>query len=154
MSYTYNEPAAGVFPDETSYVRYLIHDTSPAAPFSLTDAEVEFEIVQMKNPDGTSNIRQSAGNVAYRMSMEYQKAADAASKSVGSLHLSYNYSAQAGAYKSISNEVRKGYDHGLDQNAGVIWYDTGDVEPQFHLNQFDYRNSPSAGDGSTNTTWP
>lgn len=157
MSYTYNEPESGVFTDDVSWIRYLINDTNPSAPFSLTDAQIEFEIVQMKNPDGSTNIRQSAGNVAYRMSMAYQKAADASSKSVGYLSLSYNYGAQAAAYKALSNEVRKGYDLGLDQIAGQIWYDTGDVEPQFHLRQFDYKNYPVGGsDGSNGSsgTWP
>lgn len=156
MTYTYSEPSGGVFPDDRSHVRYLIGDTAPAAPFSLTDAEIDFELASTVNPDATNNIRQAAGNVAYRMSLAYQKAANDKSKSVGNLSISSAYAEQAAAFKSISIAIRKGYDMGNDQAAGQVWYDTTDVNPQFHLGQFDFKNQPGPNtqfDGSSGH-WP
>jgi len=144
MTYTYVEPdvTTGIFPDPVSEARYLLGDTDPTGPFSLTDAEMGYEIAKTRNDDGSPYPRAAAANAAYKMGMRYQKEAAVTSKSVGGLSLSVNYSQQALAYKNMSDQIRRERDLGSSMAAFVPSYAV--VDTQFTLGQFDY-TAPGGG---------
>lgn len=124
--YNYSEPIGGVFSTDLFEVRYLLGDTAPSAPFSLSDAEIEYEISQASTP------RVAAANVAYKMSNLYGRES-VTSKSVGDTSISRNYASVAGHYRVLALKLRSNADRGAV--AGVLW--TGPTEPEFTLGKHD-----------------
>lgn len=132
MSYTYDEPVDGVFDDQVSQVRYLVGDTSPAGPYSLSDAEIQYEAAQTSSGEPLV-VDQIAANVAYAMGDRYSRES-ATSKSVGNLSLSRDYASLAGRYYAKASALRSGRNRG--RAAVPLW--NGVPDPQFYLGQFDY----------------
>ena len=132
MAYTYTEPASGVFASAVSEVRFLLGDTVPASPFSLTDAQIEYLIAQRSD-----NRRAAAADAAFKMSNIYTSYSSTTAKSVGNLSLSKSYGDAADRYRGLSAELRRSVDLGSNNAPGLIQYDTDTVTPQFYLGQFD-----------------
>lgn len=129
MAYTYTEPTGGVFSDAVSEVRYYLGDTTPAAPFSLSDAEIQFELAQSSN-----NRKLAAANAAYKMAVRYGSEATT-SKSVGNLSLTRSYASLRDQYAALATQLRTGADTGA---TGGPAFTGGDGTPQFTVGQFDY----------------
>lgn len=129
MPYTYAEPVNGVFPTPTSEVRFLLADTTPAAPFSLSDAEIEYILTRH---DG--EVALAAGDVAFQMGTRYSAESATASKSVGNLSLSYNYAGLADRYYGLAATLRSGRDRSA-RVAGPVFFE---AETQFTIGQFDH----------------
>lgn len=129
MAYTYSEPSGGVFADAVSEVRYLLGDTTPSAPFSLTDAEIQYELAQ-----AGGNRRLAAANAAYRMATRYSEQA-VTTKSVGNLSLTKEYSSTADRYSRLAEQLRSGSDKGL---VGGPIFTADSTTPQFTLGMNDY----------------
>lgn len=130
MAYTYTEPVNGVFADPVSEVRFLLGDTVPAAPFSLSDAEIQY---LLDKPN--ANTHTAASDAAYQMGTRYIKQSATTSKTVGNLSLSVNYGELGKQYYALATSLRAGGDTGL---SAAPAYDTDYCEPQFRLGQFDY----------------
>jgi hypothetical protein len=131
MSYTYNEPTGGVFGDDVSRVRYLLSDKTPAAPFSLSDGEIQYELTA-----AAGNVNLAAASVAYKMGQAYTRQATT-SKSVGDLSLSRNYSGVAQSFFALSDELRSGRATNGITASGFFVADQP-IEPAFYVGQFDY----------------
>jgi hypothetical protein len=130
MAYTYADPTNGVFDTPVSNVRYLVEDTTPAAPFSLSDGEITVEVTA-----ASGNITLAAANVAYKMARRYAKEATT-SKSVGNLSLSRNYDGVASSYLALASDLRSGLNKGSGAIAPIF---TGaDIPQQFAVGQYDY----------------
>lgn len=127
MSYTYAEPSGGVFAEPTHEVRYLLGDTLPVAPFSLSDGEIGYELALAGNV-----VRLAASNVAYKMSGRYSSQS-ITSKSVGDLSISRDYGAVASRYIGLSVTLRSGRDRGI--SPGMFF--TGSGDEQFALGKHD-----------------
>jgi hypothetical protein len=104
--YTYSEPVAGVYSEPWYEVRYLLNDTVPAAPFSLSDAEIQYELVAVAGV-----VRFAAANVAMKMSGRYSSQA-VKSKHVGNTSISRDYTHVSGYYRMLATNIRSNKDRG------------------------------------------
>lgn len=125
-AYTYAPPVGGVFPTVKDRVRYLVGDRRPAAPFSLSDSEIEFELLEASN-----DPNEAAARVAHAMADSYSSES-ATSKSVGSLSISRGYSDTARRFYLKARALR-------GSGGAVAGIFTGGAagEPQFFVGQFD-----------------
>lgn len=132
-TYSYQEPVQGVFQDPASEVRFLVNDTSPAAPDSLTDDEVHYLLAQAGD-----DRRQAAAAVARRMAGRFaRRSGGVASKSVNGLSLTYNYADLAQSYRALADELAAGTETG-GTGVSAIW--TGDdIAGVFDQGSFDNR---------------
>ena len=129
MPYTYEEPDedTGLFDEPWYEVRYLVNDKTPAAPFSLSDAEVKRELAQ-----AGGSVYRAAAEVAFQMALAYGRQA-VTSKSVGSLSISRSYSGLQAQYEALSRMLRR---RGNGRTASAVF--TGDeAQVEFFVGQHD-----------------
>lgn len=127
-TYTYTEPVAGAFPNPSDEIRFLLGDTRPSAPISMSDAELVYLLARAGNND----VYLAASQAARRMGSRYRKSA-AKSKSVGNLSLSFDYNAAADGYNLLADELAEG--GGDSAPIGAI-YSSSPL--MFTQGQFDY----------------
>lgn len=132
MAYTYTEPVGGVFVDAISEVRYYLNDRTPAAPFSLSDAEITFELGQV-----SQNRLLAASNAASIMAVVYGSQATT-NKSVGNLSIAKRYDGLRDMYDALSRRLRAQSSSG--RVAGGIFTGTS-TDPEFYVGQFDNTES-------------
>jgi hypothetical protein len=120
-TYTYTEPAGGSFNSATSEIRFLINDTKPAAPDSLSDDELSYLLGQQA--DGSR--RRAAAAAARRMAGRFARKSGVMSKSVNGLTLQYSYGQLATSYHELAHDLETGAETGGDAMT-PIW--TGDTD--------------------------
>ena len=118
MAYTYDPPTGGVFVQPKDEVRFLLNDTSPAAPHSLQDEELAYLLVQ-----ANGNIYQAASRAASRMATSYTKTA-AKSKRVGNLQLQTDATEAAAEYRQLAMDLADGMANG-GAPLGPLYADAG-----------------------------
>lgn len=129
MPYTYTEPSGGVFADAKSEVRYLVQDRTPSEPFSLSDAEIMYELA-----NANQDRRRAAASVAFQMAIRYGQEATTA-KSVANTSLSRDYEKAKKTYEGLARTLLQGGAGAAP--APIFTGDTGSGTPQFTLGQFD-----------------
>jgi hypothetical protein len=125
MSYTYSQPAAGVFPTLKDEVRFLAQDTTETEA-SLSDEEIVYLLETYDN-----QVYITASQVAATIAMKYGKEAAVTSRSVGDLSISVQYSETANWYQTLAAKLKLGKQ---DNSARVYFVDT---PRQFSIGQFD-----------------
>lgn len=133
-SYTYVGPINGVFSIPESEVRFLLGDTVPGAPDSLSDAEISYLIAGTKDDSGI-HIRSAAAKGARALAVKYDRKSQITSKSVAGLSLSYSYGATAAAYRALAKDLEEDPQGGavtIQWSGGEEWHD-------FEHRQFDNR---------------
>jgi hypothetical protein len=101
-TYSYSPPVGGVFTAQKDEVRFLLNDTTPSAPYSVSDEEIQYLLVQAGN-----DVYQAASRAARRMATAYAKSAGS-TKRVGNLALTKDAAAQAAAYNALAEELASG----------------------------------------------
>lgn len=150
MTYTYTAPTAGAFAVPSSEVRFLLGDTAPAAPDSLTDEELAYLLAQTLDSTGAANTRQAAAEAALRMAARFDAKSHITSKSVDGLSISTQWANRADAMRKLSKALTMEAKPG--DAPSIIW--TGD---QYGLDPFcqgQWDNGGGYGDvGWTEALW-
>lgn len=105
-SYTYVAPINGVYAVPESEVRFLLGDTEPSGPDSLTDAEVSYLLAQTSDESG-NHVRAAAARGARQLAVYFDRKAQVTSKSVAGLSISYAFAATAQAYKDLAAQLEQ-----------------------------------------------
>ena len=135
MAFTYSGNPASSSRDA---VRYLLHDTSTAAPF-MNDAEIEWLVSEKPN------VYRAAAQGARQLAAQLND--NVASKTVGSLTLTYSERATKwlDLAKSLENQANKGAGSAIRPYSGGISKtdkelnasDTDTDEPWFYRDMWD-----------------
>lgn len=102
MTWTYNAPVAGVWPDETSHVRFLVGDRVQS-PQSLSDEEIAALIAEDVADNGSpADVYAVAALVADAMATSYEAEADSTSKKVGNSSLTRSFTSRSTRFRDLA----------------------------------------------------
>lgn len=113
MAYTYTQPSGGVWAADKDRIRFLVRDTSPRPPHSLSDEEIQALIAewQTANPATPIDHYAIAAEVAEAMGDSYAGVGEGGSKAVGNVslsrashaHTARRYTAMAARLRAMSS---------------------------------------------------
>lgn len=139
MTWTYNPPVDGAWPDDTSHIRFLVGDRTES-PQSLSDEEVAALIAEWIADNGEPvDVYAVASLVADSMATSYEAEADSVSKKVGNSSLTRSYTSRSARFRDLAarlaGKARTG-STAILSGMGIS-RDVRDAEPVFEMRQMD-----------------